>query len=68
MITKDEILARSLEFGIHEANVQRDYVFGWLLVGVAAESPPSLEESFPRARSGHRRLHARCLRFAGGTV
>jgi predicted nucleotidyltransferase component of viral defense system len=34
MITKDEIQAKSLEFGIHHANVQRDYVFGWLLVGL----------------------------------
>ena len=39
MITKDEIQAKSLEFGIHQANVQRDYVFGWLLVGLYTESP-----------------------------
>ena len=34
MITRDEIQAKSLEFGIHHANVQRDYVFGWLLAGL----------------------------------
>ena len=34
MITRDEINAKSLEFGIHHANVQRDYVFGWLLLGL----------------------------------
>lgn len=34
MITRDEIQAKSLEFGIHHANVQRDYVFGWLLLGL----------------------------------
>ena len=34
MITKDEIDSKALEFGIHRANVQRDYVFGWLLCGV----------------------------------
>ena len=39
MITKDELQAKSLEFGIHQANVQRDYVFGWLLVGLYTESP-----------------------------
>jgi len=39
MITKDEIQAKSLEFGIHQANVQRDYVFGWLLVGLYTDSP-----------------------------
>jgi predicted nucleotidyltransferase component of viral defense system len=38
MITKDEIQQKSLEFGIHQANVQRDYVFGWLLVGLYTES------------------------------
>ena len=39
MITKDELQAKSLEFGIHQANVQRDYVFGWVLVGLYTESP-----------------------------
>lgn len=34
MITKDEIEAKAEEFEIHAANVQRDYVFGWLLAGI----------------------------------
>lgn len=34
MITRDEIEQKGLEFGIHVGNVQRDYVFGWFLVGV----------------------------------
>src|SRR2546425_3269268 len=34
MITKDEIQAKAEEFGIHHANVERDYVFGWLLCGI----------------------------------
>src|SRR5262252_5989351 len=34
MITRDEIEAKGLEFGIHVADVQRDYVFGWFLAGV----------------------------------
>lgn len=34
MITKDEILCKSSEFGIHVAHVQRDYVYGWLLAGI----------------------------------
>jgi hypothetical protein len=34
MITRDEIEAKGLEFGIHGADVQRDDVFGWFLVGV----------------------------------
>lgn len=34
MITRDEIEAKGLEFGIYVADVQRDYVFGWFLLGV----------------------------------
>jgi len=43
MIQRDEIEAKALEFGIHVANVQRDYVFGWFLVGLYAKS--ALRES-----------------------
>jgi hypothetical protein len=31
MIDKSEIDAKAEELGVHAANVQRDYVFGWLL-------------------------------------
>jgi predicted nucleotidyltransferase component of viral defense system len=34
MITRDEIEAKAAEFDIHAANVERDYVFGWLLWGI----------------------------------
>jgi predicted nucleotidyltransferase component of viral defense system len=34
MINHDEIEAKSREFEIHVANVERDYVFGWLLFGI----------------------------------
>ena len=34
MIEKAEIEAKAKEFEIHEANVERDYVFGWLLFGI----------------------------------
>lgn len=34
MINKEEIESKSREFEIHPANVQRDYVFGWLLFGI----------------------------------
>src|ERR1035438_4470885 len=34
MIDKTEIDAKGEELGVHAANVQRDYVFGWLLSGV----------------------------------
>lgn len=35
LIDKLEIDAKAEELGIHAANVQRDYVFGWLLAGLA---------------------------------
>lgn len=38
MIERDEIEAKAREFGIHTSNVQRDYVFGWLVGGVFSES------------------------------
>jgi predicted nucleotidyltransferase component of viral defense system len=34
MINRSEIEAKSKEFEIHVANVERDYVFGWLLFGI----------------------------------
>ena len=34
MITADEVETKSEEFGIHAANVERDYVFGWLLFAI----------------------------------
>lgn len=34
MISKEEIESKSKEFEIHTSNVQRDYVFGWLLFGI----------------------------------
>jgi predicted nucleotidyltransferase component of viral defense system len=34
MIGKDEIEAKAVEFGLHAANVERDYVFGWILTGI----------------------------------
>lgn len=38
MIGKEEVEHKSEEFGIHAANVERDYVFGWLLAGIYSDS------------------------------
>src|SRR5689334_17200176 len=40
MIDKAEIDAKAEELGVHVANVQRDYVFGWLLSGLAQADNP----------------------------
>jgi len=34
MIGRDEIETKACEFEIHPANVQRDYIFGWILSGL----------------------------------
>lgn len=38
MIFKDEIDAKAAEFEIHSSNVQRDYIFGWILAGIFTAS------------------------------
>jgi len=38
MISRDEIEGKSKEFDITTANVERDYVFGWLLCGIYTSS------------------------------
>ena len=38
MIGRDEVLAVARDLDLSAANVQRDYVFGWLLAGIFAES------------------------------
>lgn len=38
MIDRDEIDAKAVEFEIHTSNVQRDYVFGWLLFAIYQNS------------------------------
>lgn len=38
MIEKKEIEQKAEEFSIHTANVERDYVFGWLLAGIYSVS------------------------------
>jgi predicted nucleotidyltransferase component of viral defense system len=44
MITRQEIEDKSKEFEVNTSNVQRDYVFGWFLVGLYSES--QLKELF----------------------
>ncbi len=34
MISKNEIEEKAAEFGINTSDVQRDYIFGWVLVGI----------------------------------
>lgn len=38
MITREEIVNKSQELGVHTSHVQRDYIHGWLLSGIYARS------------------------------
>ena len=38
MITKSEIDAKAQEFEIHTSDVQRDYIYGWILAGLFTNS------------------------------
>lgn len=38
MIDRDEIDQKALELDVHTSDVQRDYVFGWLLAGIYTQS------------------------------
>ncbi len=38
MILRDEINAKAKEFEIHPTDVEKDYVFGWLLFGLFTQS------------------------------
>ena len=38
MISRDELLVQAEAFDLSEANVQRDYVFGWIISGIFRES------------------------------
>jgi hypothetical protein len=51
MIEKYEIDAKADELGVHVANVQRDYVFGWLLAGIV-QAENCLQRSLTLRRQG----------------
>jgi predicted nucleotidyltransferase component of viral defense system len=38
VISRDELLVQAKAFDLSEANVQRDYVFGWIISGIFRES------------------------------
>jgi predicted nucleotidyltransferase component of viral defense system len=39
MISKPEVESKATEFGLNPSDVERDYVFGWLLAGIYSASP-----------------------------
>jgi hypothetical protein len=39
VIDRDEIEATSTLLGVHTSDVQRDYLYGWLLAGLYGDNP-----------------------------
>jgi predicted nucleotidyltransferase component of viral defense system len=63
MITKDEIDHKAEEFDVHVANVQRDYVFGWLLKAIS-EDPYLSGVLILKGGNGFRKAYFENARFS----
>ncbi|WKZ28622.1 MAG: nucleotidyl transferase AbiEii/AbiGii toxin family protein [Patescibacteria group bacterium] len=63
MIEKTEIEAKAKEFELHVANVQRDYVFGWLLFGIFTSSKLK-DQIFLKGGNALRKGYFRDTRFS----
>ena len=64
MIEDREIRAKAEEFGIHTSNVQRDYVFGWLINGVY-ETSTLAEQLVLKGGNALRKAYFPLTRFSG---
>lgn len=63
MISPEEIQTKSKEFEIHIANLERDYVFGWLLFGIFTVSNLK-EEIFLKGGNALRKGYFENTRFS----
>lgn len=63
MITKDEIDHKARELDVHVANVQRDYVFGWLLKAIS-EDPYLSGILILKGGNGFRKAYFENARFS----
>jgi len=64
MIDRDEIESKAREFEIHTSNVQRDYVFGWLLFGLFSVSDLK-EHIFLKGGNALRKGYLPATRYSG---
>lgn len=64
MITDDEIKAKSLELDVHTSDVQRDYVFGWLLSGIRNASPQLSESLILKGGNAFRKAYFTDARYS----
>ena len=64
MIDKTEIDEKSGELGVHVANVQRDYVFGWLLAGLFHPENPLANNLILKGGNCFRKAYFEQARFS----
>jgi len=64
MITSDEIDAVGTELGVGHANVERDYVFGWLLAGLYAQDNPLADQLILKGGNAFRKAYFPHARFS----
>jgi predicted nucleotidyltransferase component of viral defense system len=64
LITREEIEAKGAELGVHIANVERDYVFGWLLSAIYSPSNALSNQLILKGGNGLRKAYFPYSRFS----
>lgn len=64
MISKDEIGAKSQELGVNTSDVQRDYVFGWLLSGIYHNDNALKDQLILKGGNGFRKAYFEHARYS----
>jgi predicted nucleotidyltransferase component of viral defense system len=64
MIEKREIEDKAAELGVHTSDVQRDYVFGWLLSGIHNVSPALKNKLILKGGNSFRKAYFEHARYS----
>lgn len=64
MIDNREIEDKAAELGVHVANVQRDYVFGWVLAGLYQPSNPLAADLILKGGNAFRKAYFEHARYS----
>jgi len=64
VIDKDEIDSKSEELGVHVSNVQRDYVFGWVLAGLFQPDNPMSDDLVLKGGNAFRKAYFEHARYS----
>ena len=64
MVTDNEIESTAEKLGVHTSNVQRDYVFGWLLAGIYQPENSLSNHLILKGGNGFRKAYFKNARFS----